>query len=80
MANHFGLQYPIYESCDNGKAIEWTPNTITSKVAIEENKERIEGHYITPSLKSYQMKEMATNRVDTGWKDVPDVVVIELKK
>lgn len=56
--------------------IEWTPNTITSKVTIEGTKARIELHSITPNLKTYQMKEFP----DGDWKDVSNSVEIELKK
>jgi hypothetical protein len=63
------------------KAIEWTPNTISSKVTIEGSKERIELHSITPNLKTYQMREMpGGDPIGIGWKDVSNNVVIELKK
>jgi hypothetical protein len=58
------------------KAIEWTPNTISSKVTIEGTKARIELHSITPNLKTCQMKEMPGG----DWKDVSNAVEIELKK
>ena len=58
------------------KAIEWTPNPIASKVAIEGSRARIELNSNTPNLKTYQMKEMP----DNDWKDVSNVVEIELKK
>ena len=56
--------------------IEWTPNTITSKVTIEGSKAKIELHSITPNLKTYQMKEMP----DGDWKDVSNALEMELKK
>jgi len=58
------------------KAIEWTPNTIASKVVIEKNKAMVELSSNTPNLKTYQMKEIP----DGDWKDVSNVVEIELKK
>ncbi|MEP7110811.1 MAG: transglutaminase domain-containing protein [Ferruginibacter sp.] len=58
------------------KAIEWTPNTITSKVTIEGSKAKIELNSITPNLKTCQMKEMP----DGDWKDVSKVVEIPLEK
>ena len=58
------------------KAIEWTPNTIASKVTIEGSKAKIELNSNTPNLKTYQMKEMP----DGNWKDVSNAVEIELKK
>jgi hypothetical protein len=58
------------------KAIEWTPNTILSKVIIEGNKAKIELNSNTPNLKTYQMKEQP--RAD--WKDVSNALEIKLKK
>lgn len=58
------------------KAIEWTPNTISSKVTIEGNEARIELNSITPNLKTYQMKELP----DGNWKDVSNVVEVDFKK
>jgi hypothetical protein len=58
------------------KAIEWTPNTISSKVTIEGSKARIGLHSITPNLKSCQMKEMPGG----DWKDISSPVEIELEK
>ena len=62
------------------KAIEWTPNTISSKVTIEGTKARIELHSITPNLKTYQMKMPEADPIATGWKDVSNAVETELKK
>ena len=58
------------------KAIEWTPNVITSKVTIEGNRSRVELSSVSPNLKTYQMKELP----DGDWKDVSNVAGIELKK
>ncbi|OFX99143.1 MAG: hypothetical protein A2X05_15305 [Bacteroidetes bacterium GWE2_41_25] len=58
------------------KAIEWTPNTIASKLLIEGSKVQIELNSNTPNLKTYQMKEMP----EGNWKDVSNAVEIELKK
>jgi len=58
------------------KAIEWTPNTISSKLSIDGNKARIELYSITPNFKTYQMKELP----DENWKDVSNSLEIELKK
>ena len=57
------------------KAIEWTPNTIASKVIIEGSQAHIELSSNTPNLKSYQMK-----MPEGDWKGVPNVVEVELKK
>jgi hypothetical protein len=58
------------------KAIEWTPNIISSKVIIEGNIARIELSSITPNLKTYQMKVLPNGK----WKDVSNVAEIDLKK
>ena len=58
------------------KAIEWTPNTITSKVTIKGNKAEIELNSVTPNLKAYQMRE----KPDENWKDVSNIVEIDLRK
>jgi len=58
------------------KAIEWTPNTIASKVKIEGNRAKIELISNTPNLKTCQVKEMP----EGDWKDVSNVVEVELRK
>ena len=63
------------------KAIEWTPNTIASKVTIEGNKAHIELNSNTPNLKTYQVKEIpGEDPVSSGWLDISKDVDIELKK
>lgn len=57
-------------------AIEWTPNTIASKVVIEGSSAKIELNSSTPNFKTYQMKEMP----DGKWKDISDTLEIQLKK
>lgn len=54
------------------KAIEWTPNTISSKVFIEGNKSTIQLSSNTPNFKTYQMEELR--------KDVPDHIQLLLDK
>ena len=58
------------------KAIEWTPNTITSKVTIDDNRAEIELNSDTPNLKTYQMREVP----DMTWKDISNIVKVELNK
>ncbi|MEP6952198.1 MAG: hypothetical protein ABI863_23100, partial [Ginsengibacter sp.] len=58
------------------KAIEWTPNTIASKVVIDGSKAKIELSSNTPNLKTYQMKEMPGGE----WKGVSTPVEIALEK
>ncbi|MEP7110814.1 MAG: transglutaminase domain-containing protein [Ferruginibacter sp.] len=60
----------------NRNAIEWTPNTIESKVKIEGGKAGIELNSNTPNLKTYQVKELP----DGDWRDVSNKVEIELQK
>lgn len=62
------------------KAIEWTPNTISSKVTMERNKARIELSSITPNLKTYQMKMPDERPMPIRWKDVSSIVELQLKK
>jgi hypothetical protein len=60
----------------NRDELYWTPNTIMSKVTINGNNAKVELNSITPFLRSYQMKEMP----DGDWKDVSNVLNIDLKK
>jgi hypothetical protein len=57
------------------KAIEWTPNTITTRVSIEGKLAHIALNSITPNLKTYQMKEVPGG----DWKAVSNSVEVELK-
>jgi hypothetical protein len=57
-------------------AIEWTPNTIASKVTITGSKAKVELHSITPNLQSYQIKESP----DAAWKDVAATVELKLDR
>ncbi|MBV6643189.1 MAG: transglutaminase domain-containing protein [Cyclobacteriaceae bacterium] len=57
------------------EAIEWTPNTIKSKVSIEGTKAEIRLISTTPNRKCYQMK------LDGGkWKDVSSRIELVLEK
>ena len=78
---HWAYNKPEYMiRVNERKAIAWTPNTISSKVAMEGNKAKIELHSVTPNLKTYQMKITDGGQVDSGWKDVSNTSEIELKK
>ncbi len=59
----------------NRDAIEWTPNTIRSKVKVEKGHLRVELYSITPNLKTYQMKVSP----DGEWKNVPSTVNVKLQ-
>lgn len=58
------------------QAIEWTPNTISANVKIDGNRVRIELNSNTPSLRTYQIKELP----DGDWKDISATVEMEFKK
>ena len=60
----------------NRNAIEWTPNTIAARVAIEGDKAHVALSSNTPNLKTYQMKELP----DGAWKDVSATVDVALEK
>lgn len=55
-------------------AIEWTPNTIDSKVTVSGNTVEIALDSETPNLKTYQMKKLP----DGDWTDVPASVKVEV--
>ena len=61
---------------NNRQELYWTPNTITSKVSIAQNKATIELNSITPFFRSYQVKEQPGG----DWKDVLNPVEIALTK
>ena len=56
------------------KAIEWTPNVITSFVSIQDDIATVQLSSVTPNLKTYQMKVG-----EEEWKDVGQNVKIELQ-
>lgn len=61
---------------DNRKAIEWTPNTISTKVKTDKDGATIELSSTTPNLKTYQLKEFP----DGDWKDIPGTIETKLKR
>ena len=73
---HWAYNTKFMNLVSDRKAIEWTPNTIASKIMIENNKAKIELRSTTPNFKTYQMKELP----DGNWKDVPSGVEANLKK
>lgn len=58
----------------NRDAIEWTPNTISSKVTIEGKEARIDLISDTPNLKEYQMKKHTTG----DWEKTESSITLEL--
>jgi hypothetical protein len=69
----YGTEYMIL--VNDRKAIEWTPNVITSDVSIQQNVADIRLTSVTPNLKAYQTKDAGGQ-----WKDVSSTVKITLKK
>lgn len=63
------------------KAIEWTPNTISSKVTITGNKATIKLTSNTPNFKTYQIKILQDeDPIAIGWKNVSDSIEVALQK
>ena len=60
---------------DSRNAIEWTPNTISTKVKTDKDGASIELSSTTPNLKTYQLKELP----DGDWKDIPSTIETKLK-
>ncbi len=59
----------------DSKAIEWTPNTISSKVTVNGNKATIKLTSSTPNFKTYQLKIMQTG----DWKNILDSTEVNLQ-
>ena len=57
-------------------AIDWTPNTIASKILIEGDIAMIKLTSETPNLKEYQMKEGLSG----DWQQVDESFSVELKR
>jgi len=73
---HWAYHTEYMNPISDRRAIEWTPNTIVSKVFIDRNKANIELTSITPNLKTYQMKVLP----DGDWTDVSDIIKLRLTK
>jgi hypothetical protein len=70
----YNTEYLILEK--NREAIEWTPNTITSEVRIDDDRAVIILTSDTPNLQKYQMKESGND----AWQKVSDTVEVSLKQ
>lgn len=77
---HWAYSTRYLHTVADKNAIEWTPNTIASKVAIEGSRAQIQLDSNTPNLKTYQMRMPGKDPAANRWKDVSNTVVIELKK
>ena len=60
---------------ENRDAIDWTPNTIGSKVTVTGNEAQISLISDTPNFKEYQMKELPSDL----WQKVDKEIVLQLK-
>ena len=68
----YGTEYMIL--VNDRKAIEWTPNVITSAVSIDGDVARIALNSITPNFHAYQMKG-----ISGGWANVSVPAQVALK-
>lgn len=74
---HWAYDKPEYlVTVTNRDAIEWTPNTIASEVTIDRHKATIQLTSDTPNLKTYQMKDSASD----SWQQVEDTITLDLEK
>ena len=73
---HWAYNTEFIKLIEDRDAIEWTPNTISSNVQINEKTAQIELTTDTPNLKEYQMKELPLGE----WQAVADTLKLKLKK
>lgn len=72
---HWTSRHPEYlKLVDDRKAIEWTPNTISSEVSIQGDEALVKLKSETPNFKCYQMKELPAE----DWQEVGDSIILEL--
>ena len=71
---HWAYQTKYMVLVDDRNAIEWTPNVISTKVTMDQDKAVIELSSTTPNLKTYQLKELP----DGDWKDIPGTIETKL--
>lgn len=72
---HWAYDQPEFMILEpNRDAIEWTPNTIKSKVSIKGDKAHIELISDTPNLKEYQMKKSPSD----DWQRVENTLDVNL--
>ena len=72
---HWAYNTPHMKLVADRNAIEWTPNTIETKVKIEGDRAVIVLNSVTPNLRSYQLKISP----ESAWKDVSSTVETVLK-
>lgn len=72
---HWTYRQPQFlKLVENRGIIEWTPNTISSQVTIEDKNAIIKLRSDTPNFKEYQMKKS----LDSEWKKVDNRIDLEL--
>jgi hypothetical protein len=72
---HWAYHTPHMILVGDRKGIEWTPNTIATKLNIGRDSVLISATSVTPNLKSYQLKRPG----DAGWTDIPATVSVPLE-
>ena len=73
---HWAYGTPYLTRVRDRTSIEWTPNTITSSLRLNDDRLQIILSSDTPNLKGYEMKELPAGE----WHSTPDTLVIKLKK
>jgi len=73
---HWAYNTAYMNLVSDRNAIEWTPNTIASKVTIEGNKALVELISNTPNFKTYQVKESPSG----DWKNISNREELLLEK
>ncbi|HUQ64619.1 MAG TPA: transglutaminase domain-containing protein [Flavitalea sp.] len=72
---HWAYKSGLMNRLNDRKLIEWTPNTISSKIMINGNHAKIELSSQTPNIRTYQMKI----NPETSWEDIPNIIDVSLK-
>lgn len=73
---HWAYNHPeMVKLIETRDAIEWTPNTIDSKVTIDGTKALVKLTSSTPNIKAYQMKETPSGE----WQEVSEEIELNLK-
>jgi hypothetical protein len=73
---HWAYNTEFMKLITDRKAIEWTPNVITTTTTINRDIATIELNSNTPNLKTYQMKELPGSE----WKNISDSIEVVLNK
>jgi len=73
---HWAYDTPFMNLVSDRNSIEWTPNTIASKITIKGGKALVQLTSNTPNFRTYQVKELPGE----NWKDVPGNIELSLEK